>query len=86
MQELLQLSGVLLATLIPVALVGGGFLLIARKLKRSKARRLTASTQELQQLQARVDELEQGQRQLHELAERVDFVERMMATRALPKE
>ena len=86
MQELLQLSGVLLATLIPVALVGGGFLLIARKLKRSKARRVTTSTQELQQLQARVDELEQGQRQLHELAERVDFVERMMATRALPKE
>ena len=57
---------------------GGIFVLIAGRIKRSKARRLGASTQDLEQLRTRVDDLEHGQGQLRELAERLDFVERVL--------
>ena len=77
MDEFIKLFGVMLAVMIPVAIGGGIFVLIAGNIKRSK-RRLAASTPDLEQLERRLDDLEQGQRQVHELAERLDFVERML--------
>lgn len=78
MDGILELFGVMLAVTIPVAIAGGVFLMIAHFSKRLKARRGPVSSQELEQLRARVEELEHGQRQMHELAERVDFLERML--------
>ena len=78
MEDVIKLFGVMLAVMIPVAVGGGVFVLIARNAKSLMARRQPPSVQELEELRARVDELENGQRQVHELAERVDFVERML--------
>jgi Tfp pilus assembly protein PilO len=78
MDEILKLFGVMLAIMVPVAIGGGVFVVIGHLTKRLKARRGPAASQELEELRARVEELEHGQRQVHELAERVDFVERML--------
>ena len=78
MDEVLKLFGVMLAVILPVAVGGGVFLLVAGKLKRLNARRVSPATEELEELRARVEELEHGQKQLHELAERLDFVERVL--------
>lgn len=78
MDDILKLFGVMLAIMVPVAIGGGVFAVIGHFTKRLKARRGPASSQELEELRARIEELEHGQRQVHELAERVDFVERML--------
>lgn len=78
MDEILKLFGVMLAIMIPVAIGGGILGVIGHLTKRLKAPRAPASSEELEELRARVEELEHGQRQVHELAERVDFVERML--------
>lgn len=78
MDEFINLFGVMMAVMIPVAIGGGVFVLIAGSIKRSKTRRLAASTPDVEELERRLDELEQSQRQVHELAERLDFVERML--------
>lgn len=78
MDGIIKLFGVMLAVMLPVAIGGGVYALIAHYTKRLKPRRGSGSTQELEALRARVEELEHGQRQVHELAERVDFVERML--------
>jgi len=66
-----------MAVMIPVGIGGGIFVLIAAYTKR-KGRRTPIASQELEQLRARLDELELAQRQVHELAERLDFVERLL--------
>ena len=78
MADFINLFGVMMAIMIPVAIGGGIFVLIAARVKRLKARRGASPTQDLEQLRTRVDDLEHGQRQLQELAERLDFIERML--------
>lgn len=88
MDDVIKLLGVMMAIMIPVAVGGGVFVLIANVTRRLKGSRVPISPQELRQLRARVEELELGQRQVGELAERLDFVERMLPAlregRALP--
>ena len=78
MDDFINLFSVMMAVMIPVAIGGGVFVLIASRVKQLKARRAASPTQELEQLRTRLDDLEHGQRQLQELAERLDFVERML--------
>lgn len=78
MDEVVKLFGVMLAIMLPVAIGGGVFVVVNHLTKGLKGRRGAAASQELEELRARVEELEHGQRQVHELAERVDFVERML--------
>lgn len=78
MDEAVKLFGVMMAIMLPVAIGGGVFVVVNHLTKGLKGRRGAASSQELEELRARVEELEHGQRQVHELAERVDFVERML--------
>lgn len=87
MDEVVKLFGIMLAIMLPVAIAGGILAVVGTFTKRLKARRGPAGAQELEDLRARIEELEHGQRQVHELAERVDFVERMLpALRAGTKE
>jgi len=76
--KFIDLFGVMMAVMVPVGIGGGVFVLIAAYTKKFKPRRVASSSAEVEQLRARIEELEQGQKQLHELAERVDFVERML--------
>ena len=89
MDDVIKLLGVMTAIMIPVAVGGGVFVLIATFTKRFKGSRPPIASQELKQLRARVEELELGQKQVSELAERLDFVERMLPAlregRALPE-
>jgi hypothetical protein len=78
MDEFIKLFGVMMAVMIPVAIGGGVFVLIAGRVKRFRIPRPATSRADLEQLERRLDELEQNQRQVHELAERLDFVERML--------
>jgi Tfp pilus assembly protein PilO len=89
MEDIFKLFGVMMAVTMPAVIGWGIYALIANYSKRLKAGRPNVSSQELEQLRTRVEELEQGQRQVHELAERLDFVERILPTlregKALPK-
>lgn len=89
MEDVVKLFGVMLAIMIPVAVGGCVFFLVAGRLKGLKGRRAAGSSQELEELRARVRELEQRQAQLQELEERVDFFERMLPAlregKALPQ-
>jgi len=89
MDDVIKLFGVMVAIMIPVAIGGGVFVLIAGRLKALRGRRAAGSSQELEELRARVQELEQHQTQLQELEERVDFFERMLLAlregKALPQ-
>ena len=78
MDEAIKLFGTMMAVMIPVGLGGGVFVLIAAFAKRSKVAPTPLSSQELEELRIRVEGLEHGQRYLGELAERVNFVERML--------
>ena len=75
MSGILELFGVMMAIMIPVAM---GVVIISMSTKRLKLRRPVVSSRDLEQLHARIDALERGQSQVHELAERLDFVERML--------
>lgn len=81
MDGVIKLFGVMMAIMLPVALGGGVFVLVAHYTKKLQSARRGASSQELEQLRTRLEELEHGQQQVHELAERLDFVERMLPAR-----
>ena len=78
MDEAIKLFGTMMAIMIPVGIGGGVFVLIAALAKRTTVASPPLSSQELEELRLRVDGLEQGQRHLDLLAERVTFVERML--------
>lgn len=76
MQDALELFGVMMAIMLPVGIGWGIFVLISNFNKRLKGR--GPSAQELDELRDRLEQLEREQAQVHELAERLDFVERML--------
>ena len=78
MEDVIKLFGVMMAVTMPAVIGWGIYAWIANQSKRVKPGRGNPASQELEDLQARVDELERGQRQVLELAERLDFVERML--------
>jgi len=78
MDDAIKLFAVMMAVTMPAVIGWGVYALIANYSKRLKAGRPTLSSQEVEQLLTRVEELERGQRQVLELAERLDFVERML--------
>lgn len=89
MDDVIKLFAVMMAVTMPAVIGWGIYALIANHSKRLKAGRSALSSQELEHLLTRVEELERGQRQVLELAERLDFVERMLPAlregKALPK-
>ena len=77
MRDVAGVFGAMLAVMIPVALAGALFMRIVFS-KRSAGRRAAHSTAEIEQLRARMADLEAREDRVHELEERVDFVERML--------
>lgn len=78
MDEAVKLFGTMMAIMIPVGIGGGVFVLLAALARRTKVAPTPPASQELEELRIRVEGLEQGQRHVDELAERVNFVERML--------
>jgi len=89
MEDVIKLFAVMMAVTMPAVIGWGIYAWIANYSKRLKAGRSSLSSQEVEHLLTRVEELERGQRQVLELAERLDFVERMLPSlregKALPK-
>lgn len=76
--EVLKLLGVMMAVMIPVAVGGGLFVTIASFSKRFKYRRVHPSSEVIEELRARVRELERRGEEFQLLEERVEFLERML--------
>jgi hypothetical protein len=67
----------MIAVMIPVA-IGGALFFRLTFGRRGPRRRSAQSAAEIEQLNARIAELEMREDRTHELEERVDFVERML--------
>src|SRR5262249_972416 len=74
--EFVKLFGTMLAIMVPVAVGGGVFVLIASLAKRRGKRRIpTANSEDLGTV---LDGLARMEAQLQEVQERVDFIERVL--------
>jgi len=78
MDDAIKLFAVMMAILVPVALGGGLYLLIASFVKRTTRTHDAIESGDLQELRGRLEELEGKESRLQELEERLDFLERAL--------